>query len=144
MSDIDRWDHALVASLIVGMAPASSSGSRSGGPLLTSGMLIHLASIGLVGAAIIICFGIASFSFLNTGGGTLENSTRLLAISEVRAASAGQWIVGEASATDASLDRTVLTVSVSGEKRDQLFHEFERYYTKPVSGRASGNDSKQH
>jgi hypothetical protein len=144
MLDIDRWDQALVPSVIVGTAPASNSGSRSGEPSLTSGILIHLASIGLVGAAIIICFGIASFSFLNTGGDTLENSTRRLEISEVRAASAAQWIVDEASATDASLDRTVPTVFVSGEERDQLFHEFERYYTKPASVRAGPNDTKQH
>jgi hypothetical protein len=42
----------------------SAIGNRTDQTGVTAGILLDLTTAGLVGAAIIICFGVASFSFL--------------------------------------------------------------------------------
>jgi hypothetical protein len=48
------------------MTSALAKAKRPDGPRLGAGMLVYLASLGLIGAAIVICFAIAAFSSLYT------------------------------------------------------------------------------
>ena len=74
MSDADCGDRALVHSLAFRTSSATIINSQSSKPRLTAAPLAYLLSVGLVGAATIICFGVASFSFDNTDGDVMKSS----------------------------------------------------------------------
>jgi hypothetical protein len=60
MPEAHAADHRLLFRSLM----TSSLAKRPGGPRLGVGMLVYLASLGLIGAAVIICFAVASLSSL--------------------------------------------------------------------------------
>ena len=98
-------------------------------PGATAGILLYLTTAGLVGAAIIICFGVASFSFLYNDKETPEGSGLRNRDVEVRPTRSDAFLYNAAPvAVEAS--STVPPIPIPAEQRGQMFQEFESYHTK--------------
>ena len=104
----------------------------------TPRMLSYVTSVGLVGVAVIICFGLATLQLFNATknasvssglyvlGGVISD-TPAPELSGEQAPSRPLLINGGVgSINNAARDRAVQTISTLAEQREQLFREFER------------------
>jgi hypothetical protein len=98
-------------------------------PGATAGILLYLTTAGLVGAAIIICFGVASFSFLYNDKEMPEGSGLRNRDVEVRPTRSDAFLYN-AAPVPVETSSTVPPIPIPAEQRGQMFQEFESYHTK--------------
>jgi hypothetical protein len=107
----------------------SAIGNRTDQPGVTAGIILYLTTAGLLGAAIIICFGVASFSFLYNDKEMLEGSGLGNRDVEVRPMRSDAFLYNAAPVA-VETSSTMPPIPIPAQQRDQMFQEFESYHTK--------------